>query len=104
MDSTGLRMIISAQSRARERGRRVEERIEEHWHARYLALLRTPADARDAGRRASQELGREVPERADHARLEQLDLALEVWPAGRDLVGLGIAVAGRTALQDVRDE
>ncbi len=37
-------------------------------------------------------------------RLDQLDLTEEVRLAGGDLLGQRIAVSGRSALQDVRDE
>jgi hypothetical protein len=60
--------------------------------------------ARDAGRIRAQELGREVPQGADDARLDQLHLAQEVLVAVLDLLGMGIAVAGRAALQRVADE
>jgi hypothetical protein len=66
--------------------------------------LRAPVHARDPALRAREQLGREVPERADHPGLDQLDLAVQEWPAGVDLVGLGIAVAGRARLQHVGDE
>ena len=60
-------------------------------------------DARDPERAAREELRREVAERRDDARLDQLDLAEEVRLAGLDLVRLRVAVARRAALQDVRD-
>ena len=42
-----------------------------------------------------------LPEGRDDPRLDQLDLAEEVALAGGDLLGLGIAVPRRAALQDV---
>ena len=51
------------------------------------------------GRVAAQQLGREVAQRADDARLDQLDLAEEVLLAVLDLLGMRIAVAGRPALE-----
>ena len=52
---------------------------------------------------APQQLGGEVPERADHGRLDQLDLAQQVLLAVLDLDRLGVAVAGRAALEHVAD-
>ena len=49
-----------------------------------------------------EELRREVAERRDHARLDQLDLPEEIRLAGLDLVGHRVAVPGRAALDDVR--
>ena len=50
-----------------------------------------------------QRLGREGAERHDDPRRDGLDLAEQERLAGLDLVRLGVAVAGRTALDDVRD-
>ena len=61
-------------------------------------------DAGDPGRLSRQQFRREVPERRDELRLDQLDLAEEVRLAGGDLVRLRVAVPGRAALEDVRDE
>ena len=58
---------------------------------------------RDPERTPGEKLGREVAERRDHLRLDQLDLAEQVRLARLDLVLLRVAVAGRTALEDVRD-
>ena len=63
-----------------------------------------PVHARDAGRLPGEELGGEVAERADDLRLDQPDLLSEVRLALGDLVGLRVAVAGRAAHQDIRDE
>ena len=52
----------------------------------------------------AQQLRGEVPERADHARLDQLELAVEPVLAGVDLARERVAVAGRPAHQRVRDE
>jgi len=52
---------------------------------------------------SGETLQRELPEGHDHLRLDQLDLAAEVRTAGVELVGLGIAVLRRTALDDVGD-
>ena len=60
-------------------------------------------DARDPERLAGEELRREVPERRDDLRPDQLDLPEEVPLAGLDLLGLRVAVAGRPALEHVRD-
>ena len=54
---------------------------------------------------ARHEPAQRVPaQRHDQGRVEDLELALEVRRAGRDLVGLRVAVVGRAALHDVRDE
>ena len=45
----------------------------------------------------------ELAEADEHARPDRADLRLEERLAGQDLVGLGVAVLGRPAFQDVRD-
>src|SRR5215217_1827203 len=90
--------------RAAQRGRRVVDREDPHGPTAELVYLGTAVDARDPTLRAGQQLGREVAERADHARLDQLDLPVQVRLAGVDLVELRVAVAGRAALEDVGDE
>src|SRR3990172_4426296 len=45
-----------------------------------------------------------APQAHDHLRLYQLDLPLEVLPAGVDLSGQRVAVVRWAALDDVRDE
>ena len=62
-----------------------------------------PVDTADAVLSPRQEPRREVAERRDHARLHDRDLPVELPLARLDLVGLRIAVAGRAALDDVRD-
>ena len=52
---------------------------------------------------AGEELGREVAERADHLRADQLDLGEQVALARLDLVGQRVAVPGRAALEHVGD-
>jgi hypothetical protein len=79
----------------------MEQRVQRDRPAAEVALLRLAAAARDARGPAAQQLGGEVAERADHERLDQLDLRLEVGPAGLDLVGLRVAVAGRPTFQDI---
>ena len=66
--------------------------------------LRRAPDPRDPGLIAGDQLRREVAERGDHLRLDQFDLPEQVGAAGLDLDRLRIAVAGRPAFQDVRDE
>ena len=61
------------------------------------------AQLRDPLLGLEQQLGREVSERDDHARLDQLELAVEPGRARLDLVGLRVAVARRPALHDVGD-
>ena len=64
----------------------------------------TPRTLRDPLRAPGQQLGGEVAERADHPRLDQLDLP-ERWPLQASIsAGCGIAVARRPALEHVRDE
>src|SRR4051812_38019425 len=82
----------------------MEERVDGQVEATDLALLRAPAHLRDPHRAARERLRREVPERADHLRLDQLDLAHQVGLALLDLLGERVAVPRRTALEDVRDE
>ena len=80
------------------------DRIEQDAAAGDRELLLLAVHARDPERPAGEELGREVAERRDHLRLDQLDLAEEVRLARLDLVRLRIAVAGRPAFQDIRHE
>ena len=69
------------------------------------ADLLAAVQARDPGRRvAAQQLGGEVAERAHDPRRDQLELAEQVLLAVLDLLRQRVAVAGRPALQDVRDE
>src|SRR4029450_9644651 len=82
----------------------MEDRVEEHDPLAELVYLRSPAHAADAVLPAREQLRREVPERADDARLDQLDLLHQMTLAGVDLERLGVAVAGRPALQDVGHE
>jgi hypothetical protein len=60
-------------------------------------------DSRDPERLAGEQLRREVPERGDQLRPDQLDLSEQMSLAGLDLVGGRVAVARRPALQDVGD-
>ena len=52
---------------------------------------------------AQHRLGRRAAQREDHLRPDQLDLAVEIRKAGRDLVGQRLPVLRRTALHDVGD-
>ena len=79
------------------------ERVEQHAAAADRRLLLLAVHARDPELPAGEELRREVAERRDDHRLDQLDLAEEVALARLDLVRLRVAVAGRPALEDVRD-
>ena len=87
-----------------ERRRRVKDRVQPHRAAPDRAHLVAAVQPRDPGRVAAQQLRREVPERADDARLDELDLAQEVGLAGLDLGRVRVAVAGRPAFQDVRTQ
>ena len=60
-------------------------------------------DARDPGRLAREQLRGEVAERRDELRLDQLDLAEEVASQASISSGMRVAVAGRPALDHVRD-
>ncbi len=82
----------------------MKERVQANRAAADRDDLRLAVQSRDAGRIAAQELRGEVAERADHARRDQLDLAHEVARAVLDLGRQRVAVAGRPAFQDVRDE
>src|SRR5207302_11450427 len=55
-------------------------------------------------RPAREQLRPERAERRGDRRLDQLDLPEEVALAGLDLVRLRIPVAGRSTLEDIRDE
>ena len=57
----------------------------------------------DADLRVEQELAGELAQRDHHLGRDQLDLALEVGPAGVDLGGQRVAVVGRPALDHVGD-
>ena len=81
----------------------MEERIERDAVPAKRHLLLDAVHPRDAGRLAREQLGREVAESRDERRPDQLDLTEEVRLAGLDLLRLGIAVAGRPALEHVRD-
>src|SRR3954452_131199 len=118
---TGLRLLLGVLGQKRRQLRKVvaqqlldpvrpqrrgwmEDREQQHHAARDLALLGAAVDLGDAGRVAGQQLGGEVPERADDLRLDELDLAIEVRLAGLDLLRQRVAVAGRAAADHVRDE
>src|SRR5689334_6483741 len=90
---------LAAQSRGR-----VVDRVDRHLEAADRVLLRLAVHARDPVLAPGEQLRGEVSERADHERLDQLDLAREVGLARLDLLGLRIAVARGAALQHVRDE
>ena len=62
------------------------ERVEQHAVASDAHVLLGAVDARDPGRLAREELGREVAKGRDDARTDQLDLAEEVALAGLDLI------------------
>src|SRR4051794_3161685 len=82
----------------------MEERQQKQVPAADHLLLWGAADLGDARRVGGEQLGGEVAEGADHLRPNQLDLLLEVGPAGVDLLRPRISVSGGPALQDVRDE
>jgi hypothetical protein len=82
----------------------VEDRVQAHGPAGQLSILRPAANAHDASGTAGEQLGGEVAERADDARLDQLDLPEEMRLAGLDLLRSRVAVARRAMLEDVRHE
>src|SRR4051812_7783951 len=82
----------------------MEERQHEDPASADQVLLRRASDLGDSSRVGREQLRGEIAERADDARLNQLDLLLQVGAAGVDLLGLRVSVAGRPALENVRDE
>ena len=82
----------------------MKQRVQAHRARADHEDLGLAVQLRDAGRVAAQELRREVAQRADDARLDELDLAHEVLRAVLDLPRQRVAVAGRPAAQDVGDE
>ena len=78
----------------------MEDRIERDWIPSEHHLLLAAVDLGDPVRLAGQELGREIAERRDQGRLDQLDLLPEVRLAGLDLLRLGVAVAGRATVMN----
>ncbi len=80
------------------------ERIELNRARAERDLLLEAVDLRDPRRLAGEKLGGEIPERRDELRLDELDLTEEMRLARRDLLGERVAIPGRTALEDVRDE
>src|SRR5687767_1458200 len=98
-------LLEHLEHRRRVEGRsRMVERIQRHRPGAERDLLLIPVDPRDAGRLAREKLGREIAERRDDHRLDELDLPEEMRLARRDLLGLRVPVAGRPAFEDVRDE
>src|SRR5690242_15046772 len=70
---------------------------------RAAKLVHPPAEARNGIQRAQQRLRGELAEGDDDLRLHDFNLSEEERFAAVDLVRLGIAVARRTALDDVGD-
>ncbi len=89
--------------RVQRRGR-VIQRVQPHRPRPDDPHLLAPVQARDPHRVLPEQLGREIAQRADHDRLDQIHLPAQVVLAGRDLVRVGVAVVGRPAFQGVRDE
>ena len=97
-------LLEGTQHRGRvERRGGMVERVEDDREPADLRRLRLAVDAGDAVLLAREELRREVAERRHELRLDQRELAEEVGLAGLDLVGHRVAVAGRAALEHVRD-
>src|SRR6185436_11011229 len=65
--------------------------------------IRAAAHAADSALELQQQLGGELAEAGDDARLECFELAHEIGRAGRDLVRQRVSVFRGPALQDVRD-
>ena len=80
-----------------------ERRVERGHDLDALVAVEVAAQAGDRRLRAAQALGGELAQRDDHARLQGGQLLLQERLAGADLVGLGVAVVGRAALDDVAD-
>src|SRR4029077_10810904 len=99
----GLAQLLG-DARGAQAGCRVEQRQQEEVASPDHVLLSRASDLGDAGRLGGEELRGEVAESADHLRLDQLDLLLQVRTAGVDRLRLWIPVSGRAALEDVRDE
>jgi hypothetical protein len=78
-------------------------RVERRDHLAAVPRVDGAAHPRDALLGLQHVLRGEVAERDDHRRLDQRDLLDEPGRTGLDLVLLRIAVAGRAALQHVRD-
>src|SRR5581483_1018053 len=78
-----------------ESRRRMEERVEDDPQAAEHHLLLLPVDTRDPERLARQELRREVAERDNDLRPDQLDLVEEMAFARLDLLRERIAVPRR---------
>src|SRR5258708_3966094 len=68
-----------------------------------LVLQPVPAHRRDAVDLPREPRQGNAPERDDDAWLDQLDLPADIRAAGIELVGLGIAVLRRPALDDIGD-
>src|SRR6185437_12016345 len=83
---------------------RMEQRQQIEMASADHLLLGDTADLRDPGRVGGKQFGGKVAESCDHPGLDQVDLSLEVGPAGIDLLRLRIPVPRRPALQDIRDE
>ena len=81
-----------------QRGRGMEDRVQPHGARAEHEHLGLTVQARDPGRVAAQQLRREVAERADHRRLDQLDLTQQVLLAVLDLDRQRVAVAGGPAV------
>src|SRR5437016_1851865 len=94
----GQRPTTGAQDR-----RRMQRRDQNRSVAGAREFELAPAQFRDAFLGLQQQLGREVAERDDDARPDELELAVEPWRARLDLVRLRISIPGRTTLHDVRD-
>jgi hypothetical protein len=82
----------------------VVERIQAHRPIADHPDLGLAVQPGDAGGVVAQQLGGEVPQRAHHLGLDQVDLAPEEALARLDLGGLRVPISGRAALQDVGDE
>ena len=104
-DARHVLVALTLDRRRAQRGGRVVHREDRRvaGTGRRIGLAGGAVGLRDPD--TGHEARHRVPaERHDHGRIEHLELALEVRRAGGDLVGLGIAVAGRSALHDVGDE
>ncbi len=84
-----------------QRGRRVIQRVQAHRARPDHPHLLVAVQPRDPGAVGAQELRREVPERADDRRLDQVHLAAQVVLTGLDLVRVRVAVVRGPAFEDI---
>src|SRR5579862_3053670 len=87
-------------------GRVAQERggVVRHDQGHSVVAVHSTTEFADRQLRLQKRLGGECSERQNHLRADQLDLADQVWAAGRDLVRQWIPVARWAVLEDIADE